>query len=83
MMFAVMGGCDSLREVENIILAYEGKINHLGIKYFPKRSTLSDANKRRKSIVFKDIYKSIYRQYHQFLSDSTQKPLPLKGLKNR
>lgn len=81
MMFAVMSGCNSLREVESIILACEGKINHLGLKYFPRRSTLSDSNKKRKSIVFKDIYESIYRRYHQLLSDSNPKPLPLKGLK--
>src|SRR5699024_8704816 len=67
--------------LENIILACEGKINHLGMKYFPRRSTLADANKRRKSIVFGDIYKSIYRRYHQFLADSNPKTLPLKGLK--
>src|SRR5690554_3040365 len=74
MMFAVMSGCNSLREVESIILACEGKINHLGLKYFPRRSTLSDSNKKRKSIVFKDIYESIYRRYHQLLSDSNPKP---------
>src|SRR5699024_6088209 len=81
MMFAVMSGCNSLREVESIILACEGKINHLGLKFFPKRSTLSDSNKKRKSGVFKDIYESIYRKYHRLLSDSNPKPLPLKGLK--
>ncbi len=31
--------------------------------------------------MFKDIYESIYRRYHQLLSDSNPKPLPLKGLK--
>lgn len=81
MMFAVMSGCNSLREVENILLACEGKINHLGLKYFPKRSTLADANQRRSSVVFKEIYASIYKRYHQFLSDSHPNPLPLKGLK--
>lgn len=81
MMFAVMSGCNSLREVESIILACEGKINHLGLKFFPKRSTLSDSNKKRKAGVFKDIYESLYRKYHQLLSDSNPKPLPLKGLK--
>ena len=47
MMFAVLSGCNSLREVTSIILACEGKISHLGIKHFPRRSTLADANKRR------------------------------------
>lgn len=30
MMLAVISGCNSLREVTNIMLACEGKINHLG-----------------------------------------------------
>ena len=56
MIFTVISGCSSLRKVTSIMLACEGKINHLGLKYFPKRSTLSDANKRRSSEVFADIY---------------------------
>src|SRR5690554_7241926 len=81
MMFAVMSGCNSLREVESIILACEGKINQLGLKYFPRRSTLSDSNKKRKSMVFKDINEQINRRFNQLLSDTTPKPLPLKELK--
>ncbi|MFO8147375.1 MAG: hypothetical protein ACQEQB_02020 [Bacteroidota bacterium] len=39
----MISGCSSLREVSSIMLACEGKINHLGLKDFSKRSTLSDA----------------------------------------
>ncbi|WP_139250548.1 DUF4372 domain-containing protein, partial [Leeuwenhoekiella marinoflava] len=56
MIFTVLSGCSSLREVSSIMLACEGKINHLGLNDFPKRSTLSDANKRRSAAVFGDIY---------------------------
>jgi len=70
MIFTVISGCSSLREVSSIMLACEGKINHLGLKDFPKRSTFSDANKRRDSAVFSDIYRSIYERYHRYLSDS-------------
>jgi len=52
MLFAVLSGCSSLREVTSIMLACEGKLSHLGIKHFPRRSTLADANKRRSSHVF-------------------------------
>src|SRR5690554_6928129 len=38
MMFSVMSGCSSLREVTSIMLACEGKINHLNLNDFPKRS---------------------------------------------
>jgi len=57
------------------MLACEGIINHLSLKYFPKRSTLSDANKRRSSEVFADIYYQLYGRYKQFLSDSRVKSI--------
>lgn len=81
MIFAVISGCSSLREVTSIMLACEGKINHLGLRDFPKRSTLSDANKRRSSEVFADIYAGLYKRYHQFLSDSRTREPAIKDLK--
>jgi hypothetical protein len=81
MIFATLSGSSSLREVSSIMLACEGKINHLGLGNYPKRSTLSDANKKRSSSVFASIYQSIYNQYKDFLSDSNPRALPLKDLK--
>ena len=80
MIFTVISGCSSLREVSSIMLACEGRINHLGLKHFPKRSTLSDANKRRSSEVFADIYYGLYRRYSKFLSDSRIKEPAIKDL---
>lgn len=73
MLYAVLSGCNSLREITGIMLACEGRINHLGIKKFPKRSTLSDANRKRSSIVFRDIYYEHLKKYKQFISDSKVK----------
>lgn len=81
MIFTVLSGCSSLREVSSIMLACEGKLNHLGLKYFPRRSTLSDANKRRSSQVFSDIYSSLYNRYRGFLSDTSLKTPVVKDLK--
>lgn len=81
MIFAVISGCSSLREVTSIMLACEGKINHLGLRDFPKRSTLSDANKRRSAEVFADIYAGLYKRYHGFLSDSRTREPAIKDLK--
>jgi hypothetical protein len=81
MIFATISGCSSLREISSIMLACEGKINHLGLTKFPKRSTLSDANKNRSSEVFASIYQSIYNRYRHFLSDSDTKKLPVEDLK--
>lgn len=80
MIFTVISGCSSLREVSSIMLACEGKINHLGLKNFPKRSTLSDANKRRSAAVFADIYHLLYKRYHRFLSDSRPSEPAIKDL---
>ncbi len=81
MIFTVISGCSSLREVSSIMLACEGKINHLGLKNHPRRSTLSDANKRRSSQVFADIYQILYKRYRRFLSDSRVMEPAVKDLK--
>ncbi|MBM2816143.1 MAG: family transposase [Ignavibacteria bacterium] len=81
MIYVVLSGCTSLREITGIILACEGKINHLGIKYFPKRSTISDANRNRNSKVFGDIYFGLYHQYGKVISDSKLKHTVFNDLK--
>ena len=80
MMYVVLSGCTSLREITGIMLACEGKITHLGITNFPKRSTISDANRDRKSKVFSDIYFGVYHQYRKIISDSRLKDSIIKHL---
>jgi hypothetical protein len=46
------------------------RLRHLGVRYHPRPSTLSDANNRRIAKVFGNIYYSIYQKYAPFLSDS-------------
>ena len=70
MLFSVLEGCSSLREVIVGLLANANKLGHLGLDYMPKRSTLSDANKRRLSLVFGDIYMDVYRKHASLLPDS-------------
>lgn len=81
MLYSVISGCSSLREITSIILACEGKINHLGIGHFPRRSTISDANKKRSSAVFGEIYYGLYQRYKGYLSDSSPIKEAIKGLK--
>lgn len=52
----------------------------MNLKRFPKRSTLSDANKKRTSEVFGAIYSKLYRRYAPFLSDSSLRKPPVKNL---
>lgn len=81
MLYVVLSGCTSLREITGIILACENKINHLGIKYFPRRSTISDANNKRNSTVFSKIYFGLYHKYRKIISDSQLKDSILSKLK--
>lgn len=80
MLYSVFEGVSSLREAVIGMLANSYKINHLGLDSMPKRSTLSDANKRRSSKVFEDIYMKLYQDNRQFLSDSSDSELDLKRL---
>ena len=80
MLYSVFEGVSSLREAVIGVLANSNKINHLGLNSMPKRSTLSDANKRRSSKVFEDIYMKLYQDNRQFLSDSRDSRLDLKRL---
>ena len=80
MLFATMSGVSSLRELSTVFLAFEGRITHLNLKDFPKRSTLSDANKKRTSEVFGAIYSKLYQRYAPFLSDSIKLKPPVKNL---
>jgi len=70
MLYAIFHKCGSLREVVTGMQVCSQRLNHVGIKYSPRRSTLSDANAKRTPEVFEAIYKSLYSQYGKFLSDS-------------
>jgi len=70
MLYCVFNNCNSLREVSTGLLAWEQRISHLGMKHFPRRSTISDANLRRSEAVFEGIYLKLFARYADFLSDS-------------
>lgn len=80
MLYASLSGVSSLRELSTVLLACEGRIGHLNLKAFPKRSTLSDANRKRGSKVFADIYYGLFERYRGFLSDSSPSSFPVKHL---
>lgn len=69
-LFAVLMRFDTLRETVIGMMAEANKLQHLGVDYLVKRSTLSDANNRRSSQFFRDIYKHLYNRYRHVLSDS-------------
>jgi hypothetical protein len=56
MLFCQIGRADSLREICNGLACCVGKLAHLGLAGAPKRSTLSYANSRRSSELFRDLF---------------------------
>lgn len=70
MLYGVLMHYDSLRELVLGMLSEAHKLQHLGIDYMVKRSTLSEANLRRDSDFFARIYFKLYEQYENVLPDS-------------
>jgi Transposase DDE domain/Domain of unknown function (DUF4372) len=73
MIYAIFNHCTSLREVTTGLLAAEHRIGHLGLKYFPRRSTISDANQNRNPEVFGKIYHKLLEHHQSILPDSRLK----------
>lgn len=70
MLFVAFEGYHSIREVILGLLANAHKLSHLGLSYLVRRSTFSEANQRRSSKVFGDIYLSVYHRHVSDLADS-------------
>jgi len=62
MLFAQIGQADSLREIESGLGTCMGKLNHLGLKEAPARSTLSYANNHRPWEVYEQMFYEVLSQ---------------------
>jgi hypothetical protein len=80
MLFVTLEGYQSIREAILGLLANAHKLSHLGLSYLVRRSTFSEANQRRSSEVFEDIYMSVYRKHSSGLADSRLSDADLKRL---
>jgi hypothetical protein len=80
LLFTAFEGYSSIRETILGLLANAHKLSHLGLNYLVRRSTLSEANQRRCSQVFGEIYMSVYRKHAQSLTDSRLSDTDLKRL---
>ena len=72
MLYCSFNKCTSSREVISGMKACQNKLTHLGITKSPGKSTLCDANMKRSSEVFAQIYHWLYKKYRHFLPDSHQ-----------
>lgn len=70
MLYVCFQHCSSLREVVSGMGACEGRLQSLGMRHLPARSTFSEANFRRSFEVFEQIYLALYHSYKQDLPDS-------------
>ena len=73
MLYAIFHKCTSLREVTTGMQACANRLQHLGMDYCPRRSTLSDANRMRSADVFEAVYRDLYQRSRRFLPDSRSK----------
>ena len=70
MLFGVLKHFDSLRELEIGMQAEAHKLQHLGLDYMVRRSTLAEANIRRPQEFFAKVYAHLLEKYSKFLADS-------------
>jgi hypothetical protein len=81
MLFCSFSKCTSLREISGAMLGLSGKTSGFQLTHIPKRSTLSDANKKRDVAVFENIYHQLLKTYGDVLSDSRIKEVIGKQVK--
>jgi len=70
LLFGILSRCDSMGEICEGLRAMRGKLNHLGLKSSPAKSTACDGLRNRSDKFFEDVYFSLVQHYRSFLSDS-------------
>lgn len=70
MLFGILSRCDSMTEICEGMRALGGKLNHLGLKNAPAKSTACDGLRNRDNRFFEDLYFTLVKKYQSFLSDS-------------
>jgi len=75
-----VSGATSLRELSTGLLAWQNKLIHIGMKTPPRRSTISDGNSKRSSVVFRDIDMGLIEKHRHILPDSRLKMEVIKKL---
>jgi len=65
MLFCQLGKAQSLREICYGLATFQGKINHLGLKKAPSRSTLAYANERRPWQLYEKLFYALLGRCRQ------------------
>jgi hypothetical protein len=80
LQFGIMSRCDSMSEIIEGMRAMSGKLNHLGLKSCPAKSTAGDGLRNRDNTFFEALYYQLVKRYGNFLSDSRRLGLTIKEL---
>ncbi len=73
LLFSQFAGANSLREISGGLATIRGKINHLGIKSAPKRSTLAYANANRPWQFYETIFHQTLKAVQALAAGSKRK----------
>jgi len=80
MLFGILSRCDSMAETCEGLKAMSGKLQQLGLKQAPAKSTAGDGLRNRDNKFFEDLYYDLIDRYKSFLSDSRTHGLTIKEL---
>jgi len=79
LLFCQFAQAKSLREISQGLTACLGKLNHLGVRHSPNKSTLAYANKHRDWTLFEVLFYKLARQLTAQLAGRTHHRLKLPG----
>ena len=80
MLFVAFEGYHSIRDIVLGLLYNAHKLQHLGLDYVVKRSTLSEANARRPHEIFAKVYHDTNNHHGHILADSKLSKIDIKRL---
>jgi len=78
LLFCQLAQATSLREISLGMAASLGKLNHLGIKQAPKRSTLAYANEHRSCDLFEEMFRRLHKVLQADIGSKHRLKLPGK-----
>jgi hypothetical protein len=78
MLFANIGGLESLREIVQGMEMQGGNLSHMGIDRIPKKSSLAYANDHRSWEIYRDFFEAMVERIQEGI-DRKNKPRGFKG----
>lgn len=80
LLFGTLSRCDSMGEICEGMRGLSGKLQQIGLKKAPAKSSAGDGLRNRDSVFFEALYYQLVERYKGFLSDSRDLGLTVKEL---